>query len=120
VREWNRERLLRDLDGDEGMLRELVTLLCGLIPAFREALGRAVAAEDHASLARITHKMHSALRHFGVDGMAALALEVEQQSLRPPHAPAFVLATQLAARLDPLEHELHTYRSMHRRVRRTA
>jgi HPt (histidine-containing phosphotransfer) domain-containing protein len=118
VREWNRERLLRELAGDERMLRELIALLNGLIPAFREALGRAVAAEDAVSLARIAHKMSSALGHFGADGMAALAREIEQQAAREP-VTAFVLAAHLGARLDELARELETARAR-RPARRTA
>lgn len=105
-RHWDRARLLDDLEGDEALLEEIVTLLSGLIPNLRFALTSALDRSDAAGLARAAHRVAGALGNCGAPGIARLARDVEQQARQHLLAAAVAGARRLMAELDELAREL--------------
>ena len=75
---YNREQLLSQCDGDEELLRELVSLFHDNTPLILRALGAAVEEEDAPALATQAHKLLSSLGVFGAGRAQTLALRLEK------------------------------------------
>ena len=75
---YNREQLLGQCDGDEELMRELVSIFHGNTPQIVQTIGQAVEKRDGPALAAQAHKLMSSLGAFGAGQARALALRLEK------------------------------------------
>jgi len=73
--DWSVAR--RTVQGDEELLRELVSTFLEEIPRMLDTMRTAIDAHDSTSLQRAAHTLKGALGHFGAQGAYDLALQVE-------------------------------------------
>jgi signal transduction histidine kinase/DNA-binding response OmpR family regulator len=75
---YSREELLAQCDGDEELMRELVSIFHDSTPQIVQAIGEAVEKHDGAALAAHAHKLLSSLGAFGAGPARTLALRLEK------------------------------------------
>jgi PAS domain S-box-containing protein len=75
---YNREQLLGRCDGDEELMRELVSIFHDDTPRTVQAIGQAVEKRDGPALAAQAHKLMSSLGAFGAGNARTLALRLEK------------------------------------------
>jgi HPt (histidine-containing phosphotransfer) domain-containing protein len=75
---YSREELLSQCDGDEELMRELVSIFHENTPQIVQAIGEAVAKRDAAALAAQAHRLLSSLGAFGAGRARTLALRLEK------------------------------------------
>jgi CheY-like chemotaxis protein len=78
---YSREELLSQCDGDEELMRELISIFHDNTPQIVEAIGEAVEKNDAPALAAHAHKLLSSLGAFGAGRARALVLRLEKQGL---------------------------------------
>jgi signal transduction histidine kinase/CheY-like chemotaxis protein/HPt (histidine-containing phosphotransfer) domain-containing protein len=76
---YSREELLAQCDGDEELMRELVSIFHDSTPQIVQAIGEAVEKRDGSALAAHAHKLLSSLGAFGAGPARTLALRLEKQ-----------------------------------------
>jgi two-component system sensor histidine kinase/response regulator len=76
----SREELLDELEGDEGLLQELIELFSANTPKILDSIRDAIARRDSERLAAAAHKLLSSLGAFGADEARNLALRLEEQA----------------------------------------
>ncbi|MBA3962354.1 MAG: PAS domain-containing protein [Chthoniobacterales bacterium] len=75
---FSREKLLEQLDNDEELLEQMVTLFRDGTPRLLEEIRDAIAREDAAAVARAAHALLSSLGAFGAQDAYRLARELEE------------------------------------------
>jgi two-component system sensor histidine kinase/response regulator len=75
---YSREELLAQCDGDEELMRELVSIFHDSTPQIVQAIGEAVENRDGSALAAHAHKLLSSLGAFGAGRARTLALRLEK------------------------------------------
>jgi CheY-like chemotaxis protein len=75
---YDREQLLGQCDGDEELMRELVSIFHDDTPRIVQAIGQAVEKRDGPALAAQAHKLMSSLGAFGAGTARHLALRLEK------------------------------------------
>jgi HPt (histidine-containing phosphotransfer) domain-containing protein len=73
--DWSVAR--QTVQGDEELLRELVTTFLDEMPATMKAIRSSIEASDVATLKRSAHTLKGALGHFGAQKAYELAFQVE-------------------------------------------
>lgn len=74
---WDREAVLRDLDGDEELLNELIDAFVAEVPEQLTALHDAQERSDLAALAEIAHAVKGMAGHFHAEDLRGAALKLE-------------------------------------------
>ncbi|HYJ04261.1 MAG TPA: response regulator [Chthoniobacterales bacterium] len=75
---YSREQLISQLDGDEELLSEIVSIFRDDTPTIVQAMGAAVEKSDAPGLAAQAHKLLSSLEVFGAGRARTLALRLEK------------------------------------------
>jgi HPt (histidine-containing phosphotransfer) domain-containing protein len=75
---YRRDELLSQCDGDEELMRELVSIFHDSTPQIVQAIGEAVEKHDASALAAHAHKLLSSLGAFGAGPARTLALRLEK------------------------------------------
>jgi two-component system sensor histidine kinase/response regulator len=75
---FSREQLLSQCDGDEELMRKLVSIFHEGTPQIVQAIGEAVEKRDGPALAAHSHKLLSSLGAFGAGNARILALRLER------------------------------------------
>jgi signal transduction histidine kinase/DNA-binding response OmpR family regulator len=75
---YDREQLLGQCDGDEELMRELVSIFHDDTPRTVQAIGQALEKRDGPALAAQAHKLMSSLGAFGAGTARTLALRLEK------------------------------------------
>jgi two-component system sensor histidine kinase/response regulator len=75
---YSREELLSQCDGDEELMRELVSIFRENTPQIVQAIGEALEQRDARSVAAHAHKLLSSLGAFGAGHARTLALRLEK------------------------------------------
>jgi PAS domain S-box-containing protein len=99
---YNREELLSQCDGDEELMRELVSIFQQNTPQIVRAIGEAVAKSDALNLAAHSHKLLSSLGAFGAERAQTLARRLEKQGQENDFGGAKERFTELERETDKI------------------
>jgi two-component system sensor histidine kinase/response regulator len=99
---YNREQLLSQCDGDEELVRELVSIFNDNTPQIVRAVGEAVEKCDALALAAQAHKLLSSLGIFGAGRAHALALRLEKHGQQNDFGGASKRFTELERETDKI------------------
>src|SRR5262249_38375759 len=75
----NQEALLKRVEGDVRLARDLALLFCGEIPRYREQFAAALGARDAGRVHKIAHTLKGAVATFGARRAQELAAGLEDQ-----------------------------------------
>jgi hypothetical protein len=96
---FDRDRALRQIDGDEELLAELVEIFLADVVGKREAMRAALAAEDSTLLARTAHSLRGALLTLAALPAAQVAREIEESVESGATAAAAAMALEFELQL---------------------
>jgi two-component system sensor histidine kinase/response regulator len=99
---YNREELLAQCDGDEELMRELISIFHDNTPPILQALGQAVEKGDAPALAAQAHKLLSSLGVFGAGRASTLALRLEKHGQENDFGGARERFTELERETDKI------------------
>ena len=99
---FSREQLLSQCDGDEELMRELVSIFHDSTPRIVQAIGEAVEKRDGPALATHAHKLLSSLGAFGAGSARALTLRLEKHGQESDFGGAKERFTELGRETDKI------------------
>jgi signal transduction histidine kinase/CheY-like chemotaxis protein len=99
---YNSEQLLEQCDGDEELMRELISIFHDDTPRTVQAIGQAVEKRDGPALAAQAHKLMSSLGAFGADNARNLALRLEKHGQENNFSGARERFTELERETDKI------------------
>lgn len=94
---------LRNLDGDEALLRELAAMFCAEYPKLIAAIDAAHASGDAAELRRAAHTLKGSAQVIGAAGVGTAAQRLADLGREGKLAPFPEARQALAAALDRLQ-----------------
>ena len=99
---FSREHLLSQCDGDEELMRELVSIFHDDTPKIVQAIGEAVEKRDGPALATHAHKLLSSLGAFGAASARTLTLRLEKHGQENDFGGAKERFTELGRETDKI------------------
>jgi CheY-like chemotaxis protein/HPt (histidine-containing phosphotransfer) domain-containing protein len=99
---FSREHLLSQCDGDEELMRELVSIFHDDTPKIVQAIGEAVERRDGPALATHAHKLLSSLGAFGAANARTLTLRLEKHGQENDFGGALERFTELGRETDKI------------------
>lgn len=99
---WNR------VDGDLGLLRELVELFAAEVPGMLARIEAAIKDGSASELEKASHKIKGSVLQFSAHAAVAIALELEENGRLGSIGGAEALLTRLTQEVDLLQQTLRT------------
>lgn len=100
------ESLLKRVDGDLALLRELVELFAAEAPPMLARIEAAIKNGSASELEKASHKIKGSVLQFSAHSAAAVALELEESGRLGSIAGAEALLIKLRAEIDVLQQTL--------------
>jgi CheY-like chemotaxis protein len=100
---FSREKLLDQVEGDEGLLRDLVELFRSNTPSLVAALRDSIARRHSTDLAHAAHALLSSLSAIGAQRAAELTRRLESEALGEDYASLEKILMSLESALDEVD-----------------
>ena len=108
-RSWSEKEALDAVDGEVGILRDVIVAFVGECDELLENLATAIEQDDMPTLRRAAHTMKGATRIFGVPAIQQLAGYMEKKAADDEPADYAEMYGELSQAAEILKRELNEY-----------